>query len=218
MTTYHDVKAKIAKLEDQARELLKKESAAVIAKIRSLMSEYGLTVQDLGLGITNVGKKMSAMTPSLPPKYRDPISGKTWSGKGKAPGWIVEATKKGTRDDFLIGKAPKVTVKKAAPAKKAVAAAPAATKKSPAKKALEATTPVASKKAPTAPKPARATKAASVKPTAKPVAKDAAKAAAKPAVKKAVVAKKVTPKANPAPKADATSPVVTAPSETGSST
>ncbi len=73
MTTYHDVKAKIAKLEDQARELLKKESAAVIAKIRSLMSEYGLTVQDLGLGITNVGKKMSAMKEPLPPKYRDPV-------------------------------------------------------------------------------------------------------------------------------------------------
>ncbi len=219
MTTYHDVKAKIAKLEDQARELLKKESAAVVAKIRNLMSEYGLTVQDLGLGITNMGKKMSAMTLSLPPKYRDPVSGKTWSGKGKAPGWIVEATKKGTRDDFLIGKAPKVTAKKAAPAKKAVAATPTATKKkSPAKKAAESAPPAASKKTPAAKKVVGATKTAPVKPTAKPVAKDAAKPTAKPTVKKAVAAKKVTPRAKPAPKADATSPAITAPADAGPST
>ena len=218
MTTYHDVKAKIAKLEDQARELLKKESAAVVAKIRSLMSEYGLTVQDLGLGITNMGKKMSAMKEPLPAKYRDPVSGKTWSGKGKAPGWIVEATQKGNRDDFLIGKAPKVTAKKAAPAKKAVAATPTATKKkSPAKKAAEATPPVASKKAPAAKKVAGATKTAPVKPTAKSIAKGAAKAAAKPTVKKTVVAKKVTPKAKPAPETDAPSPPVTAPAEAGPS-
>jgi DNA-binding protein H-NS len=217
MTTYHDVKAKIAKLEDQARELLKKESAAVVAKIRSLMSEYGLTVQDLGLGITNMGKKMSAMKEPLPPKYRDPVSGKTWSGKGKAPGWIVEATEKGNRDDFLIGKAAKSKVTKSAPAKKAVVAKPVVTKKPAAKKAAEATPPVASKNAPAATKVVRATKAGSVKSTAKPVAKDTAKPAAKPTVKKAVAAKKVTPKAKPAPKTDAMSPAVTAPADVGQS-
>ena len=203
MTTYHDVKAKIAKLEDQARELLKKESAAVVAKIRRLMSEYGLTVQDLGLGITNMGKKMSAMKNPLPPKYQDPVSGKTWSGKGKAPGWIVEATKQGKRDDFLITKAAtKPAVKKTTPAnkaapKKAVAAKPAAKKVAPTAK------PAATKKAPVA------KKAAPAKPVAKPVAKAAAKPAAKPAVKKTVVAKKAVPKAKPAPKAAVTAPAAT---------
>jgi DNA-binding protein H-NS len=216
MTTYHDVKAKIAKLEDQARELLKKESAAVVAKIRRLMSEYGLTVQDLGLGITNVGKKMSAMKQPLPPKYQDPVSGKTWNGKGKAPGWIVEATKKGTRDDFLIGKAAKPTVKKAA-AKKAVAVKPVAAKKPTAKKTSEVSKPAAGKKAPAAKKLASAQKAAPAKPTAKPVAKAAAKPAAKPTVKKAAVAKKVTPKDKSAPKTDAASPAVTAPADVGPS-
>jgi DNA-binding protein H-NS len=120
MATYQEIKVKISKLEEQARALLQKESAVVVAKIRGLMSEYGLTVQDLGLGITNMGKKMSAMKQPLPPKYQDPVSGKTWSGKGKAPGWIVEATKKGKRDDFLIGKA--AATKKAPIAKKVAVA------------------------------------------------------------------------------------------------
>jgi hypothetical protein len=61
MATYRDVKEKISKLELQAKELLNKESTGVIAKIRGLMSEYGITVQDFGVGITQVGKKMSAM-------------------------------------------------------------------------------------------------------------------------------------------------------------
>ena len=179
MATYQEIKIKISKLEEQAKALLKKESAGVVAKIRDLMSEYGLTVQDLGLGITNMGKKMSAMKHPLPPKYQDPVSGKTWSGKGKAPGWIVEATKKGKRDDFLIGKtAAKPEVKKAAPAKKATP-----------KKAVAA-------------KPA----AKKTAPAVKPAAKATAKPAAKPAVKRGVVAKKATPKAKPAPKAAVTAP------------
>jgi DNA-binding protein H-NS len=182
MATYQELKTKISKLEEQAKALLKKESAGVITKIRGLMSEYGLTVQDLGLGITNMGKKMSAMKNPLPPKYQDPVSGKTWSGKGKAPGWIVEATKKGKREDFLIGKAAaKPEVKKAAPAKKT---AP--------KKAVAAK-PVAKKTAP----------------SAKPAAKATAKPAAKPTAPKAAVAKKAAPKAKPAPKAAVTAPTAT---------
>lgn len=36
--------------------------------------------------------------PMHPPKYRDPVSGNTWSGKGKIPQWINGKN----RDDFLI--------------------------------------------------------------------------------------------------------------------
>ena len=200
MATYQELKIKISKLEEQASALLKKESAVVAAKIRGLMSEYGLTVQDLGLGITNMGKKMSAMKPPLQPKYRDPVSGKTWSGKGKTPGWIVEATKKGKRDDFLIAKAVmKPEVKKAAPAKmaapkKTVAAKPVA------KKAVSAAKPAATQKASASKKPTVVKKAAPVKPAVKPAAKAAAQPAAKPAVKKSA------PKAKPAPKAVVSAP------------
>jgi DNA-binding protein H-NS len=199
MATYQDVKAKISKLEEQARALLQKESATVVAKIRGLMSEYGLTVQDLGLGITNMGKKMSAMKQPLPPKYQDPVSGKTWSGKGKAPGWIVEATKKGKRNDFLIGKAAAKPEAKKAATKKTITAKPVT------KKSVPATKPAASKKAPAAKKVAVAKKAAPLKPAAKPVAKATAKLAAKPAAQKAVVAKRAAPKT----KAAVTAPAAT---------
>ncbi|MES1180212.1 MAG: H-NS family nucleoid-associated regulatory protein, partial [Hyphomicrobium sp.] len=41
--------------------------------------------------------------PQAPPKYRDPESGKTWSGKGKRPPWLVEALGDGRQlEEFQI--------------------------------------------------------------------------------------------------------------------
>jgi DNA-binding protein H-NS len=202
MTTYRDVKAQIAKLESQARELLKKESASVVTKIRGLMSEYGLTVQDLGLGISRMGKRMTAMKRPMPPKYQDPISGNTWSGKGRAPGWMAEAIKKGKQDDFLIAKpAATAVTKKAAPYKKA------APKKALAAKPTAAKKPVAKKVAPAAKSVAKpaAKKPAAKKTNAKPAAKVAVKKTATP--KSAAAQKKAAPKAKPAPKASSAKPV-----------
>jgi DNA-binding protein H-NS len=70
------------------------------------------------------------------PKYRDPVSGATWSGRGPAPAWLAGAK---DRDAFLIGKvegagAKKVVAKKVA-SKKSVGVKGAA-KKAVAKKAM----------------------------------------------------------------------------------
>jgi DNA-binding protein H-NS len=34
----------------------------------------------------------------VPPKYRDPVTGKTWTGRGKPPNWMP----KENREQFLI--------------------------------------------------------------------------------------------------------------------
>ncbi len=111
MVTYRNVKAQIAKLEKQAADLYKKEVAGVAAKVRALVEEYGLTAEDLGFTgkpakAARKARQAKAVTKTAGvPKYRDPESGKTWTGHGKAPGWIYEAVKQGrSKDDFLIGK------------------------------------------------------------------------------------------------------------------
>lgn len=105
MSTYSDVKAQIVKLEKQAAELFKKEVAGVISTIQAQIKEYGLTAADLGLAgrTTTSTRKKASTKPAGVPKYRDPISGKTWTGHGKAPAFINKAVKNGkSRDDFLI--------------------------------------------------------------------------------------------------------------------
>ncbi|MDL2283837.1 H-NS histone family protein [Oxalobacter sp. OttesenSCG-928-P03] len=95
MSTYKQIQDQIKQLQQQAEELRKKELSSAIAQIKSIMSEYGITISDLGMG----GKKKGARTRApLAPKYRNPATGETWSGRGKAPKWIDQKNK----EKFLI--------------------------------------------------------------------------------------------------------------------
>ncbi|VXB33592.1 Histone [Burkholderia sp. 8Y] len=106
MATLKDIQTKIAKLQAQAEQITMKQSASVIAQIHALMDEYGLTVDDLRSQKTGKGSggKRGTSTASQNSgasnaKYRDPKSGATWSGHGRAPGWIASAK---NRNRFLI--------------------------------------------------------------------------------------------------------------------
>ena len=79
---------------------------------------------------------------SLPPLYRDPKTGATWSGRGRAPAWLAGAK---DRSKFLIAKADVTAAEpKAKAAKKTAAAKKVSSKKVAAKKvAAKKGTPVA---------------------------------------------------------------------------
>jgi DNA-binding protein H-NS len=130
MTTYADVKKQIAQLEKKAADLRKAEVAKVVANIRDQMAKYELTVEDIAPGKSSRGRKKATKGTTAktgkPAKYMDPKTGKTWTGHGKAPGWIAAATKAGRRDDFLIEK-----VNQAKPAEKSKPAKPVVSKKAP---------------------------------------------------------------------------------------
>jgi DNA-binding protein H-NS len=99
------MQAKIKKLEQQAEALIAKQSSGVIEKIRKLMAEHGLTAADIEghAGGKGRAKKVGAKTVSkggtAAVKYRDPKSGATWTGHGRAPQWIASAR---NRDKFLV--------------------------------------------------------------------------------------------------------------------
>jgi DNA-binding protein H-NS len=140
MKTYSDVKAAIDKLQARAEELRQAEKAGVISRIRDAISVYGITAAELGLaaGGARSPARGAVAAPSTKmqvgvAKYRDPASGKTWTGRGKPPLWIVGAK---DRDAFLINGTGGSSVRSAeAPAakrgrggkRKAAAAAPAST-------------------------------------------------------------------------------------------
>jgi len=114
MNTYAKIKAEIAKLERRAEAALKDEVAGVIGRIKEAIKVYGLTAEDLGFGAkekaaakqkasTRRGAARagaaSTRTPAGVPKYRDPETGSTWTGRGRPPEWIAAAK---DRDAFLI--------------------------------------------------------------------------------------------------------------------
>lgn len=132
MSDYKSIKAQIAKLEKQAEELRQKEIKGVIQKIQGLIQEYGLTAENLGFRTLAPAKKLKAGS-TLAAKYRDPLSGKTWTGRGKPPLWIAEAVKAGKKDGYLIDKPQAPAAQSTTPGKQKTASASKA--KAPAKKA-----------------------------------------------------------------------------------
>ncbi|WP_430233519.1 H-NS histone family protein [Paraburkholderia tropica] len=99
MATYRELKAQIADLEEEAAVARASEIAEVLADVRAKVAEYGLTVHEVFEESPGRGEANRRPHRSLPPKYRDPVSGSTWSGRGRAPAWIANVKE---REKFLI--------------------------------------------------------------------------------------------------------------------
>ena len=94
MATLQELIAQKEALDRQIVEAQRQTKADGIAKVLALMAEHGLTVADLSGNLVagkSGGKKVA-------PKYRDPETGKTWTGRGVAPKWIAGKD----REAFLI--------------------------------------------------------------------------------------------------------------------
>ncbi|RTL29141.1 MAG: H-NS histone family protein [Burkholderiales bacterium] len=92
-----------AELERQLTEVRRAERAGVIAQVKALMNEHGLSVSDLG-GVSGAGKRRGANAGAkVAPKYRNPATGDTWSGRGLKPKWVAAALDSGKKlEDFAI--------------------------------------------------------------------------------------------------------------------
>lgn len=137
MKTYQAVRAEIAKLEKQAEELRRQELKTIIAQVRQVVADYGLTAADLGLaggrGRAAVRKAPVRASRSVGvAKYRDPRTGQTWTGHGRPPAWIAGVK---DREAFLIDAPAAAKKTRAAKPAKAVKPTKAAAKKAAAKKA-----------------------------------------------------------------------------------
>jgi DNA-binding protein H-NS len=193
MTSLASIKKQIAALEAEAARITKAEAAAAIAKIKELMSTFGLTAEHLGLAA--VRNKRAIAKKSAPkrvgagtPKYADPKTGKTWSGFGRAPTWIASAK---SRDAFLVDKSGLEVIARAAktPAASKKAAAKPVKSSKPAKKTATGKTARAAKKAAAPAVASKKTPAAKKAVSNKPAAK---KGAVKFAVTKSAPKKKAS--------------------------
>jgi DNA-binding protein H-NS len=89
---YEELQAKAAEILAQAEQVKAEEKAQSIAMAKAMISTYGITAKDLGLDKSPKAKSGPKVGNKVSPKYRDPQSGATWSGRGKTPKWINGAT------------------------------------------------------------------------------------------------------------------------------
>lgn len=75
-----------AQLDARIEQIRNEAKAQQVADIREAMKQYGITLADLGDRRGAPGKKRAG---AGIPKYRDPVSGATWTGFGRRPAWIA---------------------------------------------------------------------------------------------------------------------------------
>lgn len=85
MASYKELLQQQQALTAQIEEARKRELADAIARVRAEVAEYGLTADDIFSG-RKAGRRAAGA--KVAPKYRNPLTGQTWTGRGKAPKWI----------------------------------------------------------------------------------------------------------------------------------
>lgn len=86
MPSYKELLAQKQKLEEQLEVVRLKELEQVVTQVKQIIADYGLTAEDIGLATKGRAKGRRA---TVAPKYQDPKTGATWTGRGRAPGWIA---------------------------------------------------------------------------------------------------------------------------------
>lgn len=101
MSDLNDLLAQKAELEKRIEAAQKQARGDAIAKVKALMTEYGLTIADLN---TRAPVRVpTAKGGKVAPKYRDAVTGDTWSGRGLQPKWLKAALASGrTIDEFAV--------------------------------------------------------------------------------------------------------------------
>ena len=87
-TSYKDLLQQREALEHAIADARQREVSDAVNKVRALVAEYGLTSHDVFPSGRSAKAAGSKTTAKVAPKYRDPATGQTWTGRGKAPKWI----------------------------------------------------------------------------------------------------------------------------------
>lgn len=84
MPTIEELLKQKEQLEAQIEQALGAERAKALEQARSLIAMHGLSSEEL----FGRGKRGPRAGKKVEPKFRDPASGQTWSGRGRPPAWL----------------------------------------------------------------------------------------------------------------------------------
>ncbi len=72
-------------LTAQIEAARKREISDAVQQVRALVAQHNLSVEDV---FPNRRGRKAGVGVKVAPKYRDPATGATWTGRGKPPRWI----------------------------------------------------------------------------------------------------------------------------------
>jgi len=100
----NEAEAAINELRKQVDAERKGERTQAIAAARELIKIHDLSASDLGFSGKAATKRATGDKRNVvAPKYQDPDSEKTWTGRGKSPSWLSAQLAAGReKHEFLI--------------------------------------------------------------------------------------------------------------------
>jgi DNA-binding protein H-NS len=88
VATYDELKSQIEQLKQEADAAREREITEALAQIRAVVTKYDISPEQICRNWVVDAASDSRPGPR-PPLYRDPLTGKTWSGRGRAPAWMA---------------------------------------------------------------------------------------------------------------------------------
>lgn len=84
-------------LDQRIKDAHKREISSAVARVREIVSEFNLSAQDV-FPAGKASRVAASSGAKIAPKYRNPATGQTWTGRGKPPRWILNED----REKFAI--------------------------------------------------------------------------------------------------------------------
>jgi DNA-binding protein H-NS len=88
MATYKELIQQRETLEKEISEARHRETSQAVSQVHTLIAEFGLTQQDIFPSGKSAKSSAGKTGAKVAPKYRNPATEETWTGRGKAPKWI----------------------------------------------------------------------------------------------------------------------------------
>ncbi len=85
MKTYSELLADFEKLKQDIDAVREYEAKLIAERVLALLSESGIDIRAIVNGLQSEPRERKR----IKPKYWDPKTGVTWSGRGRTPRWLV---------------------------------------------------------------------------------------------------------------------------------
>nr|WP_249191151.1 H-NS histone family protein [Burkholderia vietnamiensis] len=97
VATYEELKAQIDALTQEAEAAREREISAIVSEIRQTVRTYQIRPEQIFPQGARRRPPATRREPA-PAKYRNPVTGQTWNGRGRTPKWLCDVR----RDEFLV--------------------------------------------------------------------------------------------------------------------
>ena len=103
MQTLQELLAQQSALDRQITQLRLSERAKAIAQIHGILDQHGLSIADVATASPAARRASANVVKKVAPKYRHPVLGTTWTGRGLKPKWLSEELAGGKQlSDFAL--------------------------------------------------------------------------------------------------------------------